>query len=175
MAYIVSCTNSTVKNNLYPSDSIVVIFWKGSVDFNIIQPCSTSFKNASLMAADTIISIEKNKFTTIKKALKEAKVQKNQGLCNASIYVKTDSTEICLCDMNRAYNRKDEQIALDLYTIYLIKSESGFYNYVHESLLDTYEEIRKYGIPANHKYFLSDVKKPIRFAPTSKVILIKEE
>lgn len=168
------CTSSTEKQNVTVSDSIIVVFWKGCIDFSVAPPCSSMSAKAEKVA-DTIIAVEKDVFMKIKKAINGAKSFKRSWNCISKIYVKTDSAEICICDANMVQSIHNEQVYLDLYMIYLIKWKSGYYNYIEKEFLHDFEEIRKYGIPKDYKYaYTEKTMPPYGGKPTETVILIKE-
>lgn len=160
------------------TDSITVIFWNGNIIRSVTRPCSQTFTNAQAIQTDSIIKLKNGDFDKIKSALECAVPIKEEGICDSKMLVISDSIKICICGFNMAYNMKDERLSLDLPIIYLIKWKSGYYNYMTKDDLSYFYEIKKYGIPPDHKYVYSNLilkKKKFKKKPISKIIFIREQ
>lgn len=173
MICFLSCSIHKSKSHVSKTDSIVVWFKKGWIEHSVPVSCSSISERVSDRKADTIMKIRNNDFYRIKKAIKKAVTIKQSGYCDAKMSVQVDTMKICICDFNRVYNDKDEQVSFDLSVIYLIKYKSGYYNYFEKEDLFYFEEIKRFGIPADYKYAFSGIKRPVRIKPSSKIVFIR--
>ncbi len=171
---LLSCTGFSSFSKPENSDSIVVCYFKGNIIRSASVPCSLAFSRAKYLRTDTIIRLKPNEFNKIKYALENTRKVGKENDCESKFLISMDSISVCICDFNRVYNKNDEQLSFDLSIIYLVKWKSGFYNYISMDELMYFDEIKKYGIPPDYNYVLSDVKKPFRYDPTTKIVFIKE-
>lgn len=170
-----SCSIHRSKSHLSETNSIVVWFKKGWVEHSMPVSCSFIFERVLDRKADTIIKIRNKDFYSIKKAMKKAKTITQNGYCDAKMFVWADMMKFCICDFNRVYNDKDEQVSFDLSVIYFIRCKSGYYNYFEKEDLLYFEEIKRFGIPADYKYAFSNIKRPFRIKPSSKIVFIRSD
>lgn len=150
---LASCaTDSTKTSWTEASDSIVVTFKPGLWESSAATPCNIVFDKIEKTDVDTVIKLPTDEFKKIKTALTTAKKKGGENVCDAILQVKTDTFRTCICSFNRAYNIDNEEIYINEEVIYLLKSRSGYYNYIEKDMLRYDRGIKKFGIPKDYKF-----------------------
>ncbi|MBO5466697.1 MAG: hypothetical protein J6A02_04550 [Prevotella sp.] len=169
-----SCTTEQHDKSDKTNDTIEVCYLKGWRMSSIPVSCKEFAESVQQLDVDTTIFINKELFGELNKCF-ITKKQIDTLYCDTKILIKKDSLHLCLYDCDCDSN----QTAIDLQTIYKLKTISGYYNFWTKEMLSYQKEIEMFGIPNNYKYYnedkhldtitlIKDLGKPV------KVLLVKE-
>jgi len=148
---------NVIGSKKYPC--IYISYYKGLAETLVPTKCGDIFKIPRLdFKVDTTITDTFIVNEIIKQAKNEiAKTKHSASGCDTRmdckiLQSKTDSIEICIGQINCVVIN-GEQADPNKKLLYLIRKNSGYYNYFnrHELRL-LFDEIKIYGIPKDHKY-----------------------
>lgn len=145
--------------NLHKKETITIFYRKGVVETPITRQCYI-FKELcnSEKSSDTVFVTDKE-FLLIKKGIENRRIMKEKVECDTRLFLKMDFIEICFGEMGCISNCEGKRIQLDSKIEYLIKSESGYYNYFEKENLISDKEIRTFGIPTSYKYQENEINR----------------
>ena len=131
-------------------DTIYVSYHKGVYETSVRTPCSLVKKWSESEDVSEVIVIDKRDYDAIFSYLSENADKGNDSTtCEARIYVQAAENEICIndvivcaCDVN------EKDIPANDYALYLIRSLSGYYNYLDSLDLQFDRLIEKFGMPS---------------------------
>jgi hypothetical protein len=159
---LVSCNIGSQKKK------IEVVYFTGNPEF----PIHISEKDIKQLNCDTseTISISRADFEFIIDGLQNKKIINDSRKITPLIYLKLDTLERFFGDSNYITNINGNKYKTDDYFLYFIRCKIGYYNYLDKEDLLYRIEIKKFGIPKDYRYKLSDRNKPKK--EINKVILI---
>lgn len=140
------------KSVSYLCDTIYVSYREGLYETSAPTKCSDIKKYSNEHTITEVITIEKKDFDIIYSFLSE---RQNKGSfsfpCEARLFVRTTTCEMCIGDLGCACDMDDNSIPVSDYALFLIKSLSGYYNFLDSVDLQYDRLINEFGIPANYK------------------------
>ena len=161
-------------------DTIYVTYHKGVYETSTSTPCKHVKKWAEKKSVSEVVAISQEDFDIIFSYLSENSNKGDTSMsCEARMYVQVSEYEMCIDDwIGCACDINDNDIPTDEYALYLIRSLSGFYNYLDSLDLQFERLIEKYGMPSNYQ------DKTVKFAnwddesildEVRKVALVREQ
>jgi len=131
-------------------DTIYVSYHKGVYETSVRTPCSFVKKWSENEDISEVVFIDKRDYDAIYSYLTENANKGNDSTtCEARIYVRAAENEICIddvivcaCDVN------EKDIPANDYALYLIRSLSGYYNYLDSLDLQFDRLIEEFGLPS---------------------------
>lgn len=149
---LISCNVRSKVKKYAHCDSIVIAYYSGLIDFPTSEPTEHLIEKFYYKQADTIVEISHCDYVLIKQLLSSKSNLNGIDVVGARIVVKSGSIARCFSGMG--YSRIDGHLIKDnLYTLYRMKTVSGYYNYYIEDDLFGYPEIKKYGLPHDYNYY----------------------
>ncbi|MCX6221332.1 MAG: hypothetical protein NTZ69_10115 [Bacteroidia bacterium] len=154
---ITAFCNGIKKGNVN-SNSIEILYIKGSINTRTPIECGTITKaKSSYRKGDTLI-VDKQKYIEIVnqiKTLKELKADSTLPNCDVRIqcrinYANGDSVKLCIGKFNCLIKDGNIMSKNDI-LVYLIRKYSGYYNYFSKSELLYFPELNKFGIPVDYR------------------------
>lgn len=135
---------------------IEVIFFKGFVETTRPIKCGTLIDKPSLNLKDTLIS-NNEKFVDIVNQVKllKASIEKNRpSNCDIRLQCKInygngDSLKLCIGEFNCIIENGQIMEKNDT-LVYLIRKYSGYYNYFPKQDLNSFDELKQFGIPEDY-------------------------
>lgn len=154
--FLFSCHSKNIEGTQEEKDSydtIFVYYHKGFYETSTRTPCSEMKELFEDEVVSETIAIDKDDYDLIYSYLSECS---NKGTeltpCEASIYVRASAYDLCIdgciicaCDTN------EKEIPVDNRALYLIRSLSGYYNYLDSLDLQFDRLIEEYGMPSNYE------------------------
>ncbi len=154
-AYILSCSpqrhgERQKKESFY--DTIFVSYQEGIYETSAATTCNQMKEWSVDEDVSEIVVIDKDSYDAICSYL--TTVNDNgttrEG-CEARLYVQVSAYEMCIGDLGCACDVNDNGIPTDNYALYLIRSLSGYYNYLDSLDLQHDILINEFGIPSNYQ------------------------
>ena len=148
---MVSCSHQPKQTEKVDSfDTIFVTYHKGVYETSAPTPCSRVKERAEKEEVSEVIAISQEHYDLIFAYLSE---NSNKGdtskSCEARMYVQVSEYEMCIDDrIGCACDINDNDIPIDDYALYLIRSLSGFYNYLDSLDLQFDRLIEEFGMPS---------------------------
>ena len=154
-AYILSCSpqrhgERQKKESFY--DTIFVSYQEGIYETSAATTCSQMKEWSVDEDVSEVFVIDKDSYDAICSYL--TTVNDNNTTregCEARLYVQVSAYEMCIGDLGCACDVNDNGIPTDNYALYLIRSLSGYYNYLDSLDLQHDILINEFGIPSNYQ------------------------
>ena len=148
-----------------------VVYFRGDPEFTN-HVSEKDIKRFNCETSETI-RISRADFDYIIDGLQNRKTFNDLGDNSPLVYLKVDTLERFFGNSNFITNLNGIKYKTDDYFLYFIRSKIHYYNYLDKDDLSYRKEIKKYGIPKDYKYNLSDRNKPKK--EINKVILISQD
>ena len=148
-----------------------VVYFRGDPEF----PIRISEKDLKRLNCETseTIRISRADFNYIIDGLQNRKTFNDSKENTPLVYLKVDSLERFFGNSNYITDINGIKYKADDYFLYFIRSKIHYYNYLDKDDLSYRKEIKKYGIPKDYKYKVSDRNKPKK--EINKVILVSQD
>lgn len=170
---LISCLKPEKEKNL-PKDFIKVSYINGFIDSNLSFNCNDEILGKSHITKEVVIS--KKDFNIIVELINGIQLTdtiKNES-CDKRMDIRFDSINICIGAFDCIKKEGNSASANDS-LLYLIRSNTGYYNFFSKNDLENFFEIKKWGVPKNYTYEEIDENKiPIdSIIPISTLVYIK--
>ena len=152
---ILSCHSRQIeekqeKNETF--DTIFVSYKEGIYETSARTPCNLMKEWSVDEEVSEVVVIAKEHYDAIFSYLSENSNKGNDSTaCEARIYVQAANNEICFDDViDCACDINEKSVPVNDYILYLIRSLSGYYNYLDSIDLKLDRLIGEYGVPSNY-------------------------
>jgi len=145
LIFALSCVNKQKK--------ILIVYLTGDVEIESPISCDDIEKSQYSKTAKSL-KISHEDFFLLNSFVKRQKMINNNSDCDARIYIKIDSSKICINENNCVCNNTNQISDEDFEAIYILKCRSGYYNYFTKDKLVLDLGIKKFGIPKDYKYHI---------------------
>lgn len=133
-------------------DTIFVSYQEGLYEASAAITCKQMKDWSADEDVAEIVVIDKDDYDAICSYLSETsgKGTVREG-CEARLYVQVSTYEMCVGDLGCGCDVDDNTLPTDKYALYLIRSLSGYYNYLDSLDLQYDNLINEFGIPTNYQ------------------------
>ncbi len=150
-----SCSSShfiKVRQDAYIKDSIVVCYEQRRFETSIAVSRKEMSMISDRMSIDTTIALDNHDFTNLVDFIKSAHQDPVNKRCDARIYVKTDTFDMCLSDFTDRWCISDSSNRSSRYMIYFIKWRCGYYNLFSEDEIKYDTILNEFGVPKDYHH-----------------------
>lgn len=138
-------------------DSIEVCYYKPIVEFSVHQDCKMSYNRMSQLKTDSIIYIEREEFQNIIENVLHTNGNRRKTYGDVICIVKYKEKIIGITSLYEICDIHENQLNINLVTIYKLFVSSGYYNYMMPEYLSEDYMIKRYGIPKDYEEILEEV------------------